>query len=253
MSDKTLLIRKAAARGMSTIVALGLAILLSGCIIVPAGPYLPSASLLGLLDPVASATGGTAVVRSGGRPTAAAAALLEASILDHATAAFLSEGYAATSIEEIARQARVAKRTIYARWNGKPALFLGVLQRLVSGWILSADLWRETDDLEAALRVAARGILRVGLTQEAIALHRLMVAEAGRFPELRTIMAQAGYAGGRGPDRGGAGGGHCRWQVASTGYRLRCGAVPPSGAGWSATPSGWAGTVVECRSDRCVG
>jgi hypothetical protein len=39
MSDKTLLIRKAAARGMSTIVALGLAILLSGCIIVPAGPY----------------------------------------------------------------------------------------------------------------------------------------------------------------------------------------------------------------------
>jgi TetR/AcrR family transcriptional regulator, mexJK operon transcriptional repressor len=141
---------------------------------------------------VASAAGATAVVRTGGRPTAAAAALLEASILDHATAAFLSEGYAATSIEVIARQARVAKRTIYARWNGKPALFLGVLQRLVSGWILSADLWHETDDLEAALRVAARGILRVGLTPEAIALHRLMVAEAGRFPELRTIMAQAG-------------------------------------------------------------
>jgi TetR/AcrR family transcriptional regulator, mexJK operon transcriptional repressor len=141
---------------------------------------------------VTSATDAPDIVRSGGRPTAAAAALLETTILDHATAAFLSQGYAATSIEAIARRARVAKRTIYTRWQGKPALFLSVLQRLVSGWISSADFWRETDDLEAALRVAAHGILRVGLTQEAIALHRLMVAEAARFPELRTIMAQAG-------------------------------------------------------------
>ena len=92
-----------------------------------------------------------------------------------------------------------------------------MLQRLVSGWILSADLWHETDDLEAALRVAARGILRVGLTPEAIALHRLMVAEAGRFPELRTIMAQAGTPGGRGPDRGAAGGCRRRRQAAPTG------------------------------------
>ncbi len=140
----------------------------------------------------ALATASAVLARSGGRPTAAASALLETVILDHATAVFLSRGYAATSIEVIARQAGVAKRTIYARWRGKPALFLGVLQRLVSSWISSADAWPPADDLEAALRVAAHGILKVGLTHEAIALHRLMVAEAGRFPELRTIMAQAG-------------------------------------------------------------
>jgi AcrR family transcriptional regulator len=128
----------------------------------------------------------------------AAAALLEAAILDHATAAFLREGYAATSIEAIARQARVAKRTIYARWDGKPALFLAVLQRLVSGWLSSAGEWPETDDLEAALQAAAHAILTVGLTREAIALHRLMIAESGRFPELGMIMAQAGVQDGVG-------------------------------------------------------
>jgi TetR/AcrR family transcriptional repressor of mexJK operon len=141
---------------------------------------------------MASATDTAEIVRSGGRPTAAAAARLEDTILDHATTAFLSDGYAATSIEAIARQARVAKRTIYARWPGKPALFVSVLQRLVSGWISSAEVWLDIDNLEAALLVAARAILKVGLTPEAIALHRLMVAEAGRFPELRTMMAQAG-------------------------------------------------------------
>lgn len=39
MSDKTVLIRKAAARGVSVITAIGMAILLSGCVIVPAGPF----------------------------------------------------------------------------------------------------------------------------------------------------------------------------------------------------------------------
>lgn len=130
--------------------------------------------------------------RPGGRPTAAAAALLETAILDHATAAFLREGYAATSIEAIARQAGVAKRTIYARWIGKPALFLAVLQRLMAGWLSTTDGWSETEDLATALHHAAHSILAVGLTPEAITLHRLMIAESARFPELRTIMAKSG-------------------------------------------------------------
>jgi AcrR family transcriptional regulator len=131
-------------------------------------------------------------VRSGGRPTAQAAALLETTILDHATEAFLRDGYAATSIESIARTARVAKRTIYARWDGKAALFLAVVRRLIDNWLSTAGAWPETADLEASLLVAARSILSVALSSEAIALHRLMIAEGGRFPELRTIVARAG-------------------------------------------------------------
>ena len=134
----------------------------------------------------------SAAARAGGRPTARAAALLEGRILDQATEAFLRDGYAATSIEDIARASGVAKRTIYARWDGKAALFLAVVRRLIANWLATADAWPESDDLPSALLIAARSVLAVGLTPEAIALHRLMIAEGGRFPELRTIVTQAG-------------------------------------------------------------
>jgi TetR/AcrR family transcriptional repressor of mexJK operon len=130
--------------------------------------------------------------RSGGRPTAAAAALLEPTILDHATDAFLRDGYAAASIEAIARQAHVAKRTIYARWDGKAALFLAVVRRLIDNWLAAIGPWHDDGDLAPALREAARSMLTVALTPEAVALYRLLIAEGRRFPELYAIVRQAG-------------------------------------------------------------
>lgn len=135
---------------------------------------------------------GEATRRPGGRPTADAAALLETSILDQATAAFLADGYAATTIEAIARTCGVAKRTIYARWNGKSSLFRAVLQRLMTKWLSSAGDWTLADSLETALNQAAERILAVALTPEAVALHRLLIAESARFPELAPMLRQAG-------------------------------------------------------------
>jgi TetR/AcrR family transcriptional regulator, mexJK operon transcriptional repressor len=133
-----------------------------------------------------------AVRRSGGRPTAQAAAQLETTILGAATAAFLADGYAATTIEAIARACGVAKRTIYARWSGKPALFRAVVGRLMGTWLSDAGDWDATAALETALDEAASRILAVALTPEAVALNRLMVAESARFPELPVMMQQAG-------------------------------------------------------------
>jgi AcrR family transcriptional regulator len=139
---------------------------------------------------------GQTAPRSGGRPTAQAAAALEAAILDHATAAFLAEGYAAATIEAIARACRVAKRTIYARWDGKPELFCAVLERLIAKWMSASGDWAEGDSLAATLKAAADDILAVALTPEAIALHRLIIAECSRFPELPRLMHQAGAGAG---------------------------------------------------------
>ena len=130
--------------------------------------------------------------RPGGRPTAKAAALLETTILDQATMAFLADGYATTTIEAIARACGVAKRTIYVRWRGKAALFRSVLERLMVRWLFSAGEWAEADSLEAALDDAAGRILTVALTPDAVALHRLLIAESARFPELPLMMFQAG-------------------------------------------------------------
>jgi TetR/AcrR family transcriptional regulator, mexJK operon transcriptional repressor len=140
-------------------------------------------------------TADDALGRRGGRPTARAAAALETVILDEATAAFLRDGYDATSIQAIARACRVAKRTIYARWpDGKPGLFHAVTERLMARWLSESGAWPETDDLATALHAAAVRILAVALKPEAVALHRLLLAESGRFPELPLMLHQAGAA-----------------------------------------------------------
>jgi TetR/AcrR family transcriptional repressor of mexJK operon len=127
-----------------------------------------------------------------GRPSAAAAEQLEMTILDRATEAFLRDGYAATTIEGIAQSSGTAKRTIYARYTGKPALFRAVADRLIATWLSFAGDWPEGPTLRDSLTTAADRILQVALTPEAVALHRLMIAESARFPELPGLLHQAG-------------------------------------------------------------
>jgi AcrR family transcriptional regulator len=148
--------------------------------------------------------------RAGGRPTKAAAAELAERILKVATRAFLADGYAASSIETIAATAGVAKRTLYARWRDKPALFRAVLERLMARWLASpmlpanparsansADPQLATNaatPLTDALLLTARRALAVALEPDALALHRLLIAESGRFPELAEMVRQSGAA-----------------------------------------------------------
>jgi AcrR family transcriptional regulator len=127
-------------------------------------------------------------------------------ILAVATRAFLADGYAATSIETIAADAGVAKRTLYARWRDKPALFRAVLERLMARWLATpepatpaappADSQHASPDLanplDGALMQTASRVLAVALQPDALALHRLMIAESGRFPELADMVRQSG-------------------------------------------------------------
>ena len=135
--------------------------------------------------------------RPSGRPTTADAAALAQHILDIATRAFLSDGYAATSVEGVAASAGVAKRTLYARWHGKPALFRAVLERLMLRWLASPEPAPEmAHGLEPVLLWTARRALAVALEPEALALHRLVIAESGRFPELVDMVRQSGAVAG---------------------------------------------------------
>ncbi len=133
--------------------------------------------------------------RRGGRPSRTAAEALGERILDVATQLFLSHGYGATSIEAVARRARVSKRTFYHRFENKPALFAAVVHRIIAGLRPPADVpLLQGDDLAAILRGLATLILRAALSPQAIALHRLIVAESARFPQLAAVVAEEGSA-----------------------------------------------------------
>jgi TetR/AcrR family transcriptional regulator, mexJK operon transcriptional repressor len=128
---------------------------------------------------------------TGGRPSREAAALLGERILDVATELFLRSGYGATRIEIIARDARVSKRTLYQRFPDKAVLFTNVVHRIVKRLRPpNEESFFEGDDLEDILRRLARFILDATLTPDALALHRIIIAEATRFPELAIVVSQ---------------------------------------------------------------
>jgi len=129
----------------------------------------------------------------GGRPTREDSEQLRDQLLEVATDLFLSQGYGATSIEAVASRARVSKRTFYSRFSDKPALLRAVVQRMIDGLRPPADVpLLSGKELEEILRNLARLILQAALSPKALALHRLMVAESQRFPDVAAAVAKVG-------------------------------------------------------------
>jgi TetR/AcrR family transcriptional regulator, mexJK operon transcriptional repressor len=131
--------------------------------------------------------------RRGGRPSREQAALLGDRILDAATDLFLAEGYGATSIEAVAQRARISKRTFYHRFSDKAALFGAVVQRIIQGVRPPPEVpLFEGSGLREVLHRLARLGVHASVAPMTLALTRLMLVEAQRFPELAAIVAREG-------------------------------------------------------------
>jgi TetR/AcrR family transcriptional regulator, mexJK operon transcriptional repressor len=119
-----------------------------------------------------------------------------ADIVAAASDVFLEYGFAAASVDEIARRARVSKATVYSHFEGKHALFGAIFQGLcqeIRGDGPAPDL-RDLS-LDQALFRVGRQLLDVVFTDRAVALYRVVIAEVGRTPELCRTFYEAG------PDR----------------------------------------------------
>ena len=122
---------------------------------------------------------------SGGRPSRAAALQLRQRILQVATELFLAQGYGLTSIEAVASRAGISKRTLYHRFDDKAALFAAVVHEIIAQIRPpSAVPLIEGSTLREILCRLSGMILRAALAPQALALHRLVMAESARFPEL---------------------------------------------------------------------
>jgi TetR/AcrR family transcriptional regulator, mexJK operon transcriptional repressor len=143
-------------------------------------------------------TGARSPARShGGRPSRVESAQLSDRILDVATGLFLDDGFEATSIEAVARRAGISKRTFYHRFRGKEALFEAVVRRLIERWTPAFDSeLLEAPSLAEGLRRIGAYMLDVALTPQALALHRIMIAEGERFPGLARVLHDLGQAAG---------------------------------------------------------
>lgn len=129
-----------------------------------------------------------AVVRRG-RPPKELSGQVDARILDAARTVFLLRGFEGASIDEIAEVGRSGKRTIYARFEDKRALFTEVVTRdiLVRMAEFKIEMPSSTS-VEERLVSAASTLLHWGLDTDRIGLMRLAIAEGRRFPDLAIMV-----------------------------------------------------------------
>ena len=110
-------------------------------------------------------------------------------ILDVAAESFLEHGYAGTTMSAIAATLGGSKGTLWSYFASKEVLFAAVIDRVTQAFRAQLSLiLNPRDGAEAALRRFGTEFLRKVTSPEAIALHRLVVGETNRFPEIGRIF-----------------------------------------------------------------
>lgn len=110
-------------------------------------------------------------------------------ILDVAAESFLEHGYAGTTMSAIAATLGGSKGTLWSYFASKEVLFAAVIDRVTQAFRAQLSLiLNPRDGVEAALRRFCIEFLRKVTSPEAIALHRLVVGETNRFPEIGHIF-----------------------------------------------------------------
>lgn len=123
--------------------------------------------------------------RKRGRPTEAGRIERQEQILDAALPIFLEHGFGNATVDRIAAAARVTKRTIYSYFDNKDGVFTEMQRRL------AATVSGEAFDPDSLETLATRIVLALH-SARMIGLHRLVIAECLRFPDLARMLHDNG-------------------------------------------------------------
>lgn len=115
------------------------------------------------------------------------------SILAAARRTFLAGGFGAVSMDAIAREAGASKATLYAYFSSKEELFGAVVAREGERYFRGFSAHElDPHEVDASLTEIARRFLELVLSSDAIAVNRITIAEAVRFPQLGAVFWRAG-------------------------------------------------------------
>ena len=131
--------------------------------------------------------------RARGRPQLRPDAETRQIIYEASRHEFAGNGYAATSMEAVARLAGVSTKTLYRLIPNKAALFEGMvsdrLDRFLSDFNLQAA---DHTDIAEALHAALMSCADLMLDDEVIALQRMILQETGKFSDLAGAFYKSG-------------------------------------------------------------
>jgi TetR/AcrR family transcriptional regulator, mexJK operon transcriptional repressor len=129
-----------------------------------------------------------------GRPTREQQEQRHQELLDVALDIFLERGFELTTMEDIATHVGMSKRTVYARYPDKGALFKAAVRRAIERYTVPRDVVEAvaTDDLEETLAAIARLRIANLATPVGTKLQRILSAQSYRFPELFNAAFEEG-------------------------------------------------------------
>jgi AcrR family transcriptional regulator len=114
-------------------------------------------------------------------------------VLKAAASMFLAHGFRAATTDMIQREAAVSKATMYACFPSKEAMFVAVIERECTAMAEAIRGSRAAPgNVARMLTEIGRSYLDFILSPTMLALYRVIVAEAPRFPDLGPQFYRAG-------------------------------------------------------------
>ncbi len=131
--------------------------------------------------------------KTAGRPRASELEARNQNLINVAGQLFLQKGYSNVSLELIAREARVAVRTIYVKFGGKAGLFSAVLVANRNRYFSDISQM-ESDDrpVREVLGEFGARFLELITSPAALAMQRMVIAESTNNPEVAQTFFEAG-------------------------------------------------------------
>jgi AcrR family transcriptional regulator len=107
---------------------------------------------------------------------------------------FATNGYAGTSMSNIAARVGGSKATLYSYFKSKEELFAAVVEKKCEkiGKLLTEARIGSGGNLRAALTHFGERFAELILNEESVATFRLAIAEAARFPEIGQTIYNSG-------------------------------------------------------------
>lgn len=114
-------------------------------------------------------------------------------VLDAARMVFLTYGFSDATTDMIQKTAGVSKSTVYSHYKNKEALFIAVIEFECKNYAEQIRAIKfNPGKLRETLIALANEYLDILLSPTALSLHRIIIAEATRFPSLANTFYTEG-------------------------------------------------------------
>lgn len=113
-------------------------------------------------------------------------------IISAATTLFLKQGYSKTTMDQVAKRARVTKQTIYSHFGDKDKLFSAMITNQCKNHTPPDIMLNNDASFEELMFKIGLGFLQMITSKEGLATTRLVMSEAERKPKLAELFYKTG-------------------------------------------------------------